>query len=60
MIKSILNYIPERQNKPRKKGVNMMMDKGLSIREVEDFLSTSGIYTDFAKLGFGTSVVMNE
>ncbi|HQI46074.1 MAG TPA: phosphosulfolactate synthase [Bacteroidales bacterium] len=60
MIKSYLNYIPERQNKPRKKGVNMMMDKGLSIREVADFLSTSGIYTDFAKLGFGTSMVMNE
>lgn len=38
----------------------MMMDKGLSLREVEDFLTTGGEYTDFAKLGFGTSVVMND
>jgi len=35
----------------------MVMDKGLSIREVEDFISVSGDLTDFVKLGFGTSVV---
>jgi phosphosulfolactate synthase len=33
------------------------MDKGLSIREAEDFISVSGDLTDFVKLGFGTSVV---
>ncbi len=59
-MESTLNYIPERPSKPRKSGATMMMDKGLSIREVEDFLTTGGEYTDFAKLGFGTSVVMNE
>lgn len=59
MEKNILNFIPERPLKPRKNGVTMMMDKGMSIRETEDFISTSGIYTDFAKLGFGTSMVMN-
>ena len=59
-MKSNLNYLPERPSIPRKSGVTMMMDKGLSIREVEDFLTTGGEYTDFAKLGFGTSVVMNE
>ncbi|HNW98818.1 MAG TPA: phosphosulfolactate synthase [Bacteroidales bacterium] len=59
MKNNILNFIPERPSKPRKKGVNMMMDKGLSIREVEDFISVAGEYTDFAKLGFGTSMVMN-
>lgn len=59
MEKNILNFIPERPSKPRKYGVNMMMDKGMSIRETEDFISTSGIYTDFAKFGFGTSMVMN-
>lgn len=33
------------------------MDKGLSLREAEDFLSVSGAYTDLIKLGFGTSYV---
>jgi len=59
-MKSILNFLPERPCKPRKNGVLMMMDKGLSISEVENFLTTAGDYTDFAKLGFGTSFVMNE
>jgi phosphosulfolactate synthase len=59
-MESVLNYIPERPAKTRKSGVTMMMDKGLSIREVEDFITTGGEYTDFAKLGFGTSVVMND
>lgn len=35
----------------------MVMDKGLSIREAEDFLSVGKEYTDFLKLGFGTSLV---
>jgi phosphosulfolactate synthase len=33
------------------------MDKGLSIREVEDFLSVSADYTDIVKLGWATSYV---
>jgi phosphosulfolactate synthase len=33
------------------------MDKGLSIRQAEDFLSVSGHLTDIIKLGFGTSFV---
>lgn len=35
----------------------MVMDKGLSLREVEDFLSIASSYTDLVKLGFGTSYV---
>ena len=34
-----------------------MMDKGLSIREAEDFLETSHEHTDIVKLGFGTSII---
>ena len=52
-----LPYIPERPSKPRNNGVTMMMDKGLSIRQAEDFLSASGHLTDIIKLGFGTSFV---
>jgi phosphosulfolactate synthase len=35
----------------------MVMDKGLSIREAEDFMSVGSKYTDFVKLGFGTSII---
>jgi len=32
-----LNQIPDRTTKPRQKGLTMVMDKGLSLRQVEDF-----------------------
>lgn len=52
-----LNNIPTREEKPRKKGMTMVMDKGLSIREVEDFLSIAQPFSDIVKLGWGTSAV---
>jgi phosphosulfolactate synthase len=52
-----LPHIPVREEKPRSKGLTMMMDKGLSIRQAEDFLAVSGHLTDIVKLGFGTSFV---
>jgi phosphosulfolactate synthase len=52
-----LNQIPDRTEKPRQSGLTMVMDKGLSIRQVEDFLSTSEGYTDLVKLGWATSFV---
>lgn len=52
-----LSKLPERSTKPRNSGITMVMDKGLSLREVEDFLSVSADYTDIVKLGFGTSYV---
>ena len=53
----ILSEIPKRCKKPRDHGLTMMMDKGLSIRQAEDFLENSAKYTDIIKLGFGTSIV---
>ncbi len=35
----------------------MVMDKGLSVREAEDFMSVSSEYTDYVKLGFGTCLI---
>lgn len=52
-----LNNIPERTEKPRDSGMTMVMDKGLSLRQAEDFLEVSGIYTDIIKLGWATSYV---
>jgi phosphosulfolactate synthase len=57
MMNFKLTHIPSRPEKPREKGVTMMMDKGLSIREVEDFIEASGHLTDLVKFGFGTSFV---
>lgn len=55
-----LPYIPERTAKPRNSGLTMMMDKGLSLREVENFIEASGHLTDIAKFGFGTAFVSNN
>jgi len=56
-MKKVLPFIPERPAKPRNSGITMVMDKGLSIREAEDFMSVGSEYTDFVKLGFGTSLI---
>lgn len=52
-----LSQIPARTQQPRNNGVTMIMDKGLSIREVHDFMSVGGPHSDIIKLGFGTSFV---
>jgi phosphosulfolactate synthase len=52
-----LKNVPERTTKPRQYGYTMAMDKGLSIREVEDFLSTCSDHVDIVKLGWATSFV---
>lgn len=52
-----LTKIPERTAKPRDYGFTMAMDKGLSCRQVEDFLSVASNHVDIVKLGWGTSFV---
>jgi phosphosulfolactate synthase len=52
-----LKNIPERTQKPRQNGLTMVMDKGLSVREIEDFLEVAGPHTDIVKLGWATSFV---
>lgn len=52
-----LKNLPERTKKPRQYGFTMAMDKGLSCREVEDFLSVASDHIDIVKLGWGTSFV---
>lgn len=52
-----LKNLPERTSKPRNSGFTMAMDKGLSIREAEDFISVAGNHVDIVKLGWGTSFV---
>ncbi len=52
-----LKQIPERSAKPRQAGLTMVMDKGLSLREAEDFVSVNAGYADLLKLGFGSAFV---
>jgi len=55
-----LPYLPERPVKPRNSGLTMMMDKGLSLRQAENFIEMNAEYCDIVKLGFGTSYVSNN
>lgn len=52
-----LPYIPNRDKKPRASGLTMMMDKGLSVREAENFCEAAAEYTDIVKFGFGTALI---
>ena len=52
-----MNNLPERVAKPRNRGITMVMDKGLSLRQVEDFIDVAGEHTDIVKLGWATSFV---
>ena len=52
-----INNLPTRTEKPRNSGMTMVMDKGLSLRQVEDFIEVGGTYTDIVKLGWATSYV---
>jgi len=55
-----LPHLPDRGVKPRQNGLTMMMDKGLSIREAENFCASSSDFTDLVKFGFGTSVITKD
>lgn len=46
-----------REEKPRRNGITMVLDKGLGLYETEDLLELSSEYIDFLKLSFGTSAL---
>jgi phosphosulfolactate synthase len=52
-----ISQLPDRTAKPRNSGVTMAMDKGLSLRETEDFMSVCVSHVDVVKLGWATSYV---
>ena len=52
-----LSQLPVRTSQPRDNGATMIMDKGLSINEVHNFMSVAGEHADIIKLGFGTAFV---
>lgn len=52
-----LNNLPKRTVKPREKGLTLVLDKGYSVRQAEDFVEVCSDYVDIIKLGWGTSYV---
>ncbi|HEX5001949.1 MAG TPA: phosphosulfolactate synthase [Bacteroidia bacterium] len=52
-----LSQIPERTDKPRESGITMVMDKGLSLNEAENLISSGGNFCDVVKLGFGSALI---
>jgi len=52
-----LKNLPERTHKPRSYGLTMVMDKGMGLDEVKNFLYVAAPYVDMVKLGFGTAYV---
>ena len=57
MLNYPLSQLPPRSVKPRTEGITMVMDKGSSAREAEDFLSVAADHVDIIKLGWATSAV---
>lgn len=55
-----LPFIPKRTESPRNHGLTMMMDKGLSWRQAENFVDSCADFTDLVKLGFGTSFITKD
>lgn len=52
-----LSQMPDRNAKPRTSGITMVMDKGLSLEETNNFMSIAHPHVDLVKLGFGTAYV---
>jgi phosphosulfolactate synthase len=48
--------LPARSAKPRQVGITALMDRGLSLAEVDGLMEVAGSAVDIVKLGFGTAV----
>jgi phosphosulfolactate synthase len=48
--------LPERSAKPRSDGVTHVIDRGLSIAEIEGMIEVAGEFVDIVKLGWGTAL----
>jgi phosphosulfolactate synthase len=57
MTPSDLLDLPERTAKPRERGITHVLDRGLSIAEVDGLAEVTGGAVDLVKLGWGTALV---
>ena len=54
-MRDLLN-LPERSAKPRDRGLTHVIDRGLSIAEIEGMVEVAGDFVDIVKLGWGTAL----
>ncbi|WP_400252297.1 phosphosulfolactate synthase [Methanobrevibacter smithii] len=59
-MKSFNFLLKEREEKPRQKGITMVLDKGLGLETAESLMNISGDYIDYLKFGWGTSIVHEQ
>jgi phosphosulfolactate synthase len=48
--------LPDRSDKPREQGITHVLDRGLSVSEVDGMIEVAGDFVDLVKLGWGTAV----
>lgn len=49
--------LPDRSAKPRQQGLTHVLDRGLSVAEVDGLIEVAGDFVDIVKLGWGTALV---
>ena len=59
-MKSFNFLLKEREEKPRQKGITMVLDKGLGLETAESLMNISGDYVDYLRFGWGTSIVHEQ
>ena len=59
-MKSFEFLSKKRDEKPRNKGITMVLDKGLGLETAESLMNISGEYVDYLKFGWGTSIVHEQ
>jgi phosphosulfolactate synthase len=48
--------LPDRSAKPREQGLTHVLDRGLSLTEIDGMAEIAGDYVDVVKLGWGTAI----
>ncbi len=51
---------PSRKRKPRKSGLTQVLDKGMSVAEIENMLEVAASFVDIVKFGWATSMVVQN
>ena len=56
-LKAFDFLLNKREEKPRVKGITMVLDKGIGLETAESLMDISGEYVDYMKFGWGTSII---
>jgi phosphosulfolactate synthase len=48
--------LPERSDKPRDQGITHVLDRGLSVADIDSMVEVAGASIDIVKLGWGTAI----